>query len=33
MIQSTAVTVPLDGGFESGTYVVVVNGVERPFKI
>jgi hypothetical protein len=33
MIQSTAVSVRLDGGFESGNYVVVINGVERPFKI
>ena len=33
MIQPTAVTVRLDGGFESGNYVVIVNGVERPFKI
>jgi hypothetical protein len=33
MIQPTTVSVRLEGGFESGTYVVVVNGVERPFKI
>ena len=33
MIQSTSVEVRLDGSFESGSYVVVVNGVERPFKI
>jgi hypothetical protein len=33
MIQPTAVSVRLEGGFESGSYVVIVNGVERPFKI
>ena len=33
MIQPTTVSVRLDGGFESGNYMVVVNGVERPFKI
>ena len=33
MIQPTTVSVRLEGGFESGNYVVVVNGVERTFKI
>src|SRR5687768_4028912 len=31
VIQPTTVSVRLDGGFESGSYTVVVNGVERPF--
>jgi len=33
MIQPTTVSVRLDGAFESGNYIVVINGVERPFKI
>jgi hypothetical protein len=33
MIQPTTVTVRLEGTFESGSYTVIVNGVERSFKI
>lgn len=33
MIQPTTVSVRLDGAFESGSYTVVINGVERTFKI
>jgi hypothetical protein len=33
VIQATTVSVRLEGSFESGSYIVVINGVERPFKI
>ena len=33
VIQATTVPVRLEGSFESGSYIVVINGVERPFKI
>jgi hypothetical protein len=33
VIQPTTVTVRLEGTFEPGSYTVVINGVERTFKI
>ena len=33
VIQPTTVSVRLEGAFEPGSYTVVINGVERTFKI